>query len=98
MDNRVVLVMGIPASGKTLSLRNLKNPEGVLYLNFDGKGLPFKSKFKEIKVEDVAETLNYLDAVSERDDIHTVVLDTLTYMMDQYETQYVVYSSNTQKA
>jgi len=98
MDNRVVLVMGIPSSGKTTSLRNLKNPEGVLYLNFDGKGLPFKNKFKELKVEDVARTLDYLDEVSERDDIHTVILDTLTYMMDQYETQYVVYSSNTQKA
>ena len=98
MDNRVVLVMGIPSSGKTTSLRNIKDPEGVLYLNFDGKGLPFNNKFKEIKVEDVAKTLDYLDAVSERDDIHTVVLDTLTYMMDQYETQYVVYSSNTMKS
>jgi len=98
MDNRIVLVMGKASSGKTASLRNLKDPEGVLYLNYDGKGLPFKHSFKEVKVDDVAETLNYLDAVSEREDIHTVIIDTITFMMNMYETQYVVYSSNTMKA
>ena len=95
MDNRVVLVMGKPSTGKTSSLRNLKNPEGVFYLNFDGKGLPFKNKFTVKKIEDVADTLDYLDAVKDEPKIHTIIIDTLTFMMDQYETQYVVYSSNT---
>lgn len=34
----------------------------------------------------------------ERDDIHTIVIDSLTYLMDMYESQYVLTSTNTQKA
>ena len=98
MNNRIALIMGPPSSGKTASLRNIRNPEGVVYFNFDGKGLPFKSKFKEVFIEDVADTLDYLNEVRETDKVHTIIIDTLTFMMKLYENQYVVNSPNTMRA
>ena len=98
MNNRIALVMGPPSSGKTASLRNLKDPEGVVYFNFDGKGLPFKSKFKEVFIEDVADTFDYLEEVKDVDAVHTIIIDTITFMMKLYENQYVVNSPNTMKA
>ncbi len=32
-NTNLVLICGASAGGKSASLRNLKNPEGVLYLN-----------------------------------------------------------------
>jgi len=97
MNNKIALIMGPPASGKTASLRNIKEPEGVVYFNFDGKGLPFKSGFKEVFIEDVADVFDYINEVKDVDKIHTIIIDTITFMMDQYETQYVVNSTNTMK-
>ena len=98
MNNRIALIMGPPSSGKTASLRNLKDPEGVVYFNFDGKGLPFKSKFKEVFIEDVADVLDYLNEVRDTDKVHTIIIDTITFMMKLYENQYVVNSPNTMRA
>ena len=48
VNDNLVLLVGKSASGKSRSLKNLKNPEGVLYLNCEaGKKLPFRSKFIE---------------------------------------------------
>ena len=50
---RRLLVCGVPASGKTYSLRNLKEPEKVLFLNCEackGDNLPFKNKFKKMLI------------------------------------------------
>lgn len=33
MNDNLVLIGGESAAGKTASLRNLKDPEGVMYLN-----------------------------------------------------------------
>jgi hypothetical protein len=98
MNHHIALIMGPPSSGKSTSLRNIQEPEGVVYFNFDGKNLPFKSKFKEVYVEDVADIFDYLNQVKEKDEVHTVIIDTLTFMMNQYESQYVVTSTNTMKA
>ena len=98
MNHHIALIMGPPSSGKSTSLRNIKEPEGVVYFNFDGKNLPFKSKFKEVYVEDVADIFDYLNQVKDKDEVHTVIIDTLTFMMNQYESQYVVTSTNTMKA
>ena len=98
MNNRIALIMAGAGFGKTSSLRNLKEPEGVVYFNFDGKGLPFKSKFKEVFIEDVADIFDYINEVRDVDEVHTIIIDTITFMMDQYETQYVATSTNSQKA
>lgn len=100
MSNRnIVLVGGKSASGKTVSLMNLKNPEGVLYLNCEsGKQLPFPSKFRQVTVTDPLHIYDYITQSEEREDVHTIVIDTLTYMMDMYESVHVLTSSNTMKA
>ena len=33
MNDHLVLVLGKPATGKSASLMNLENPQGVIYLN-----------------------------------------------------------------
>ena len=47
-NRHIALIMGPPAHGKSTSLRNLRNPERVVYLNTDRKALPFKSKSETI--------------------------------------------------
>ena len=97
-NNNVVLIVGKSSTGKSSSLRNLTNPEGVLYQNCESnKRLPFKSKFKEVTVIDPLVVPANIELLESRPDIHTTIIDTITFMMDQYETNYVLTSSNTMK-
>ena len=98
-NNHIVLVMGKPSSGKSTSLMNLENPEGVAYLNTDLKALPFKSKFgKHLNITNAMDIHQAIHELESMPEIHTVVLDTITFLMDQFEQQYVVTSTNTQQA
>jgi len=97
-NNHIALITGPPASGKSASLVNLRNPEGVVYFNTDMKPLPFNSKFQEIKITDPTDILGALEEVESMPEVHTVIVDTLTFLMDMYESQYVVNSANTMKA
>lgn len=95
----LVLVGGKSTSGKSASLMHLKNPEGVMYLNCEaGKKLPFRSKFKEFVITDPLQVIEAFDAAETMPDIHTIVIDTLTYLLDMYESMYVLNSADTQKA
>lgn len=77
----------------------LKNPEGVMYLNCEaGKRLPFNAKFKQFTITDPLQINEAFAKAEEMPEIHTIVVDSLTYMMDMYESVYVVNSSNTMKA
>lgn len=100
-NDNLVLIVGESATGKSVSLRNLKNPEGVMYFNCEaGKKLPFRSKFREFVITDPFEVYSGFEA-AETDkfkDFHTIVIDTSTYLMDMYESIYVIPSTNTQKA
>ena len=99
MNNNLVLISGKSASGKSASLMNIKNPEGVMYLNCENnKALPFKSKFKEYTITDPLQVYEALTHAETDPTIHTIVIDSLTYLMDMYETVHVVNSSNTMKA
>ena len=90
MENKhLVLISGKSATGKSASLAGLKNPEGVLYLNCEHKHLPFKHKFKEVLVNDPVDIPNII-ATAESKPYHTIVIDTLTYLMDLYYNLYVV--------
>ncbi len=106
MNSNLVLVCGISAAGKTASLRQIENQPGVAYLNCEnGKKLPFKSKFLKggdgkpgIKITDPLDIYAMFEAAEEDDNVHTIIIDTATYMMDMYETMYVIPSTNTMKA
>jgi hypothetical protein len=99
VNDNLVLIVGKSATGKSASLRNFKNPEGVMYLNCEsGKKLPFKSKFKEFIITDPLQINEAFAHAETRDDIHTIVIDTLTYLLDMFESMYVLNSPNTMKA
>lgn len=99
VNDQLVLIAGSSATGKSASLRDIKNPEGVMYLGTEaGKRLPFPAKFKRLTVIDPHQVLQALDQAEQMDDIHTIIIDSLTFLMDMYETNYVLTSSNTMKA
>lgn len=99
VNDNLVLIVGKSAGGKSASLRNIRNPEGVMYLNCEaGKKLPFRSKFKEFIITDPLQINEAFAHAETRDDIHTIVIDTLTYLLDMYESMYVLGSANTMKA
>ena len=62
------------------------------------KKLPFKSKFEEYLITDPMQIIEGINAAESMPHIHTIVVDTLTFLMDMYESQYVISSTNTMKA
>lgn len=99
VNDHLVLLCGKSATGKSASLMNLQKPEGVMYLNCEaGKKLPFKAKFKQYTVTDPMQIMEAFTAAEGMPEIHTIVVDSLTYLLDMYESVYVLGSSNTMQA
>ena len=99
INDHLVLICGTSASGKSASLRTLKDPEGVMYLNCEaGKKLPFPNKFKTGKVTDPHQVLDAFDKAETMPEIHTIVVDSLTFLLDMYESLYIVGAANGQQA
>ena len=98
-NNHLVLISGKSSSGKSASLMAMDNPEGVMYLNCEnGKKLPFKTKFKELIVTDPIQVYQAFEEAEKMPDVHTIVIDTLTYLMDMYESTKVLNATNTMQA
>lgn len=98
-NDHLVLLCGKSATGKSAALMGLEHPEGVMYLNCEsGKKLPFKTKFKQYTITDPLQVLEAFDAAVDKPEIHTIVVDSLTYLMDMYESIYVYNNANGQKA
>jgi hypothetical protein len=98
-NDNLVLLCGKSATGKSASLMALDKPEGVMYLNCEaGKKLPFKSKFKEYVITDPLQIYEAFNAAETMPDVHTIVIDTVTYLLDMYESVYVLNSTNGMKA
>ena len=99
INDHLVLLGGKSAAGKSASLMNLRDPEGVVYLNCEaGKKLPFRSKFKEFVITDPHQVPEGFEAFNGDRNVHTIIVDSLTYLMDMYESLYVLNSTNTMKA
>ncbi len=91
MNNNLVLLCGKSATGKSASLQMLDKPEGVMYLNCENnKKLPFKSKFQEFTITDPTDVPDAIDSVQDNDKVHTIVIDSLTYLMDMFESTKVL--------
>lgn len=98
-NDNLVLICGESSTGKSASLMGLKDPQGVMYLNTEAnKKLPFPSKFQSYNVTDPLQIIEAFTHADSLPDIHTIVVDSLTFMMDQYESIYVLESNNTMKA
>ena len=99
VNDHLVLLCGKSATGKSASLMGLQNPEGVLYLNCEaGKRLPFKAKFIQKTVTDPLQINEAFEWAESQPQIHTIVVDSLTYLLDMYESVYVLPSANGMQA
>lgn len=102
MNDQLVLIAGFSAGGKSASLRNIRNQEKWMYLNTEaGKRLPFKNKFQSFRIEDPMQVHEAFDFAMDPDvyaKTDGMVVDSLTFLMDMYESQYVLPAANTMKA
>lgn len=99
INDHLVLISGKSATGKTASLKDIKDPKGVMYLNCEsGKRLPFKSEFVQLTITDPLDIYQAFIEAEDMPHIHTIVVDTITYMMDMYESVHVLTSANTMQA
>lgn len=96
-NDHLVLVCGESSTGKSVSLLNLEN---VLYLNCEsGKKLPFKPKtFIQKTITDPYQVYEAFTWAEEQDEIKTIVIDGLNYLMDMYESVHVLNATNTMQA
>lgn len=60
-----------------------------------GKKLPFKNKFKEFVVTDPQQVYQAFAEAEKLPKVHTIVIDTLTYLMDMYESTKVLTAADT---
>lgn len=95
--DQLILIVGYSTQGKSASLRNIRNQERWVYLNTEsGKRLPFKNKFNRINITDPYDVLAYMDeCIANKDDVDGIIIDSMTFLMDMFETQYVIGSANT---
>lgn len=99
VNDHLVLISGKSATGKSACLMGIENPEGVMYLNCENnKKLPFKSKFMELTVTDPLQVYEAFEEAENMPDIHTIVIDTATYLMDMFESTYVLTAADTRAA
>jgi len=99
VNDHLVLLCGKSATGKSASLMGLNNPQGVLYLNCEsGKRLPFPAKFVQKTVTDPYQIFEAFTWAETNPEIHTIVIDSLTYLLDMFESLYVIKSTNTMSA
>jgi len=98
-NTQLVLIGGKSATGKSASLMGLRDPERVAYMNCENnKRLPFPAKFTQANVTDPLQVQQTMEALTGNPKYDVIVVDTLTYLMDMYETQYVLNSTNSMKA
>lgn len=99
VNDHLVLLVGKSAAGKSASLMGLKDQPGVWYFNCEsGKKLPFRNKFKTFVITDPMQVYEGFQAAEDDPSCHTIIVDSLTYMMDMYESLYVLNSANSMKA
>lgn len=99
MNPQMILVVGYSATGKSMSLRNLEHQEKWYLLNTEaGKLPPFRHKFQHYRVSDPYQVIDAFEHGKEDANCEGIIVDSLTFLMDMFETQYVLTSSDTRHA
>lgn len=97
-NDHLILICGKSASGKSASLKDLVDHPGVIYLNCEnGKKLPFKNQFKQLTITDPATIYEAFGQAEQLPEVHTIIVDTLTYLMDLYESTKVLGAADTMR-
>lgn len=99
-----ILICGESGSGKSASLMGIKDRTDVLYLNCEnGKPLPFKNSFKRKTITNPEDIIDYLEELIRLQDEENqtpyrfIIVDTISFLMDMYETEHVLGARDTQK-
>lgn len=99
INDQLILIAGYSASGKSASLKNMRDQSQHAYLNCEaGKRLPFPNKFQNFRISDPYQVHEAFDHFTGDPDNKGIIVDSLTFLMDMYETQLVLNSANTMKA
>lgn len=98
-NNQMILIGGVSGKGKSAALRNIRNQSKWMYINTEaGKRLPFKNSFMNVRIDEPYQIHGYVDdAIEAGDDCQGIIIDSSTFMMDMFETQYVVGQHDTMK-
>jgi hypothetical protein len=99
--DQLILIVGFSATGKSASLRNIRKQDRWMYLGTEsGKRLPFKNKFEVYRITNPYEVMDGFDHATNGapENYDGIVLDSITFLMDMLETQYVINAVNTQAA
>ena len=98
INEQLILISGESATGKSASLQNIQNQPRWMYLNCEaGKRLPFKNTFKSHTITDPLQVNEAFEHVNGNDKYDGVIIDTLTFLMDMFESQYVLGVADTMK-
>jgi len=99
MTKQLVLIGGESAAGKSASLKDIPNQERWLYLNTEsGKALPFKNKFLAKVITDPYQVFEGFDYITGNPNFDGVIIDSITFLMDMFESQYIIGTKNGQEA
>lgn len=99
INDQLVLISGESASGKSASLMNIRKQDRWLYLNCEaGKRLPFRNKFVSHTITDPYQIYEAFEHAKGSKDYDGIIIDTLTFLMDMFESQYIVDAANGQAA
>ena len=94
-NDNLVLIGGVSGAGKSACLRNIKNEEGVLYLNCEaGKKLPFRNKFIKKTVTDPYQIFEGFNWAETNPDVHTIVIDSVSFLMDMFVSVHIMGSAD----
>lgn len=99
INDQLVLIVGYSTTGKSASLRNIRDQPKWMYLNTEaGKRLPFKNTFDTYRIEDPYQVHEAFDYGTGNPEVKGIIVDSITFLMDMYETQLVLPAPNTMKA
>jgi hypothetical protein len=99
INDQLVMISGASTTGKSASLQNMRGGAKNLYLNCEaGKRLPFRNEFSAHKIVDPHQVYEAFDHAGSNTDYTSITVDTSTFLMDMYESMYVLNAENTMKA
>ena len=94
-NKQLILIVGETSTGKSASLRNIPDQEKWWYANFEsGKNLPFRNKFKKKVFTDPQELFPVFNLLNASPEVVGVIVDSLTFMMEMYESVHVLTAAN----
>ena len=67
-------------------------------MNIRNKSLPFPNKYSSFNITDPYQVFELITEANKRPEVEYIAIDSLTFLMDMYESMYVLTSSDSRKA